>query len=228
MALAVVKRFIGPLRLHGYARGSFARIGSSLGSLGGATPVILFSSNPMRQSSSMASGRKSAIVRKLSHDWTAGYAASEVARGATELELLDQAGKVLRIALDQIKWVCYLRELGAAAGDPQNPEKLLQKRFRTRPRTAGLWLRLELVDHDVIEGIVANDASLVRGAGLLLTPPDTRSNTQRIFIPHSAIETLEVVARVGGAEKRRAAATEQPSLFAGSEGDNEPDAENEV
>jgi hypothetical protein len=167
----------------------------------------------------MASGRKPAIVRKLSRDWAAGYAASEVAHGASELELLDQAGKVLRISLDQIKWVCYLRELASAAADPQNPEKLLQKRFRSRPRTAGLWVRLELVDHDVIEGIVANDVSLVRGAGLLLTPPDTRSNTQRIFVPHQAIEVLEVVARVGGAEKRRgtAAATEQPSLFAGDE-----------
>jgi hypothetical protein len=167
----------------------------------------------------MASGRKPAIVRKLSRDWFAGYAPSEIERDATELELLDQAGKVLRIGLYQVKWVCYLRELAASTADPQNPEKLLQKRFRTRPRTAGLWVRLELVDHDVIEGIVANDVSLVRGAGWMLTPPDTRSNTQRIFVPHQAIESLEVVARVGVAEKRRgpAAATEQPSLFAGEE-----------
>lgn len=162
----------------------------------------------------MASGRKPALVRKLSRDWVAGYAASEVARGETELELLDQAGKVLRVALDQIKWVCYLRELAGAVADPQNPEKLLQKRFRTRPRTAGLWVRLELADHDVLEGIVANDVSLVRGAGLMLTPPDTRSNTQRVFVPYPAIESLEVVARVGGAEKRRGAAADQPSLFA--------------
>jgi hypothetical protein len=92
-----------------------------------------------------------------------------------------------------------------------------------------LWVRLELLDHDVIEGVVANDVSLVRGAGILLTPPDTRSNTQRIFVPHQAIESLEVVSRVGGAEKRRgpAPAIDQPSLFAG-ENDEELKPEDDL
>jgi len=204
----VVKSLIGYRRIAG-------DFGTSLPVAGGTIVTTFISRFLMRQSWTMATGRKPAIVRKLSRDWAAGYAAGEIGRGEAELELLDQAGKVIRVPLDQVKWVCYLRELGASISDPQNPEKLLQKRFRTRPRTAGLWVRLELVDHDVLEGIVANDVSLVRGAGVLLTPPDTRSNTQRIFVPHQAIETLEVVCRIGGAEKRRAVveADEQPSLF---------------
>ena len=156
------------------------------------------------------------IVRKLSRDWMAGYASSEFDPRTGELELLDQAGKVLRIGWDQIKWICYLRDLAASAGDPGNPEKLLQKRFSIRPRTAGLWLRITLVDHDQIEGIAANDASLVKGAGLMLTPPDTRSNTQRIFVPLQAIDSLEVVGLIGTGSKHRAtvrADEEQASLF---------------
>lgn len=164
----------------------------------------------------MASARKPAIVRKFSRDWAAGYVDGEIGRDAGDLEVLDQAGKVLRIALDQVKWVCYLRDLNGVAGDPQNPERLLQKRFRTRPRLSGLWLRVALADHDLIEGLAANDASLVCGAGLYLTPPDTRSNTQRIFLPASAIESLEVVSLIGRASHRHTEA-EQPSLFAGQD-----------
>ena len=68
-------------------------------------------------------------------------------------------------------------------GDQANPERLLQKKFTVRPRAAGLWLRMTLNDGDELEGIAANDRSLVTGAGLLVTPPDTRSNTQRIYFP---------------------------------------------
>ena len=170
----------------------------------------------------MATGRKPAIVRKLSRDWIAGYVAGEIDRAASDLEVLDSSGKVARIDLEQVKWVCYLRDLAGVAGDMSNPERLLQKRFRARPRMTGLWVRVELMDHDLVEGIVANDASLVQGAGVFLTPPDTRSNTQRIFIPLTAIENLEVVGLIGAATKRRSPAVEQeqPSLFAG-EGESE-------
>ena len=50
-----------------------------------------------------------------------------------------------------------------------------------------------------MEGLAANDRSLVEGAGLLLTPPDTRSNTQRIYVPRQAIQSLEVVSLIGAA-----------------------------
>ncbi len=134
---------------------------------------------------------------------------------APELELLDLNGKVLRIAWDQVKWVCYVRDL--PAGDSANPERLLHKRFAIRPRTAGLWLRMTLTDGEELEGLAANDRSLVDGAGLLLTPPDTRSNTQRIYVPRQAIQTLEVVSLIGKTGRKHTAAaipgTEQPDLF---------------
>ena len=95
-----------------------------------------------------------------------------------------------------------------------NPERLMQKRFAVRPRMAGLWLRMTLTDGDELEGLAANDRSLVDGAGLLLTPPDTRSNTQRIYVPRQAIQTLEVVSLIGTASrKRRGEAPQTPELF---------------
>lgn len=160
----------------------------------------------------MASGRKPVIVRKFSRDWTAGYAAGSFGQDEPELEILDPGGKVLRIGWEQVKWVCYVRDLPGS--DSTNPERLLHKRFAIRPRTAGVWLRMTLADGEEIEGLAANDRTLIEGAGLMLTPPDTRSNTQRIYVPRQAIQALEVVGLIGAA-KRRPQAEEQPELFPG-------------
>jgi len=171
----------------------------------------------VRQCRAMASQRKPVIVRKFSREWFAGYAEAGFGQDAADLEILDLAGKVLHIGWDQVKWVCYVRDFPAQSSDSANPERLLHKRFAIRPRTPGLWLRMTLTDNDELEGLAANDRSLLEGAGLLLTPPDTRSNTQRIYVPRQAIQTLEVVSLISAAgRKRRLAAgrtTEQPDLF---------------
>jgi hypothetical protein len=162
----------------------------------------------------MTSQRKPVIVRKFTREWLPGYASAAFPAEPGDLELLDLAGRVVRIPWEGIKWVCYVRELPAEGGDTASPERLIRKKFTVRPRTPGLWLRLTLLDGEELEGLAANDRSLIDGAGLLLTPPDTRSNTQRIFVPRTAIQTLEVAALIGAAGGRRSiAAIEQPDLF---------------
>lgn len=193
--------------------------------LSGAAAVRVTGScgNFVRQSRAMSSIRKPVIVRKFSREWCAGYAGAGFGYDGPELEILDPTGKVLRIGWDQVKWVCYVRDLPAISNPLSDPERLLHKRFSIRPRTAGLWLRMTLTDGEELEGLAANDRSLIEGAGLLLTPPDTRSNTQRIYIPRQAILTLEVVSLIGAAGRRPAAAdapttghskpVDQPDLF---------------
>jgi hypothetical protein len=167
----------------------------------------------------MASQRKLVIVRKFSRDWCAGYAGASFGHDAAELEILDLSGKVLRMSWDQVKWVCYVRDFPtpSSSNESANPERILHKRFAIRPRTPGLWLRMTLTDGEELEGLAANDRSLVEGAGLLLTPPDTRSNTQRIYVPRMAIQALEVLGLIGAAGRKSAgasaSASAQPELF---------------
>ena len=167
----------------------------------------------------MASARKPVIVRKFSRDWFAGYVGTEFGQTKPELEILDQAGKVVRVGWEQVKWMCYVRAFPAGQADQADPERLVRKRFSLRPRTAGLWMRLTLTDGDELEGLAANDRSLVEGAGLLLTPPDTRSNTQRIYVPRQSIQELDVLSLIGAGAQKRAAAPkpsgEQRDLFGG-------------
>lgn len=128
--------------------------------------------------------------------------------------MLDLAGKVVRMEWDAVKWVCYVRDLPGVA-DQANPERLIHRRFSVRPRTAGLWLRMTLQDGDDLEGLAANDRTLVDGSGLMLTPPDMRSNTQRIFVPRTAIKSLEVVSLIGAGRRRAGIPSDQPELFPG-------------
>lgn len=167
----------------------------------------------------MAGARKKAIVRKFSREWLAGYVAQEQLCHLGMVELLDLESKVALVSAQEIKWVCYVRDFNS--GEVNNPERLLRKTFAGRPRIEGVHLRLKLTDGDVMEGVAANDRSLLAGDGVFLLPPDTRSNTQRIWIPVTSIAEFEAVAVVGSARRKPSSApvngaapvADQPDLF---------------
>jgi hypothetical protein len=159
----------------------------------------------------MPVSRKKVIVRKLSRDWLSGYLPPADFVVHEEVEMLDLAGKLVSVAMTEVKWICFVRDF--QSGDAHQPERLLRKTFVTRPRTQGLWIRARLKDNDVIEGLAQNDLTLLDAAGLFLIPPDTRSNTQRIFLPRQAIAELEVLAVIKTGARRGPAEGLQESLF---------------
>jgi hypothetical protein len=156
------------------------------------------------------SSRKKVIVRKFSRDWLSGYADPlRFAAAGERLELLDMSGKVMTLATEDVKMMCFVREFLPG----EDPERLIRRRFTSRPRTPGLWLRLRLRDGDEMEGLASNDLSLADPIGLQFTPPDMRSNTQRIFVPRAALQSLEVVAVIHPGARRRTLLAEQEGLF---------------
>jgi hypothetical protein len=164
----------------------------------------------------MSSSRKKAIVRKFTREWVAGYLSPDRFVHEARLEMLDLAGKITTLDLEEIKWVCFVRDFNS--GEADNPERLVRKTFAGRPRSEGIFLRLKLTDGDVVEGLAANDLTLALGDGLFLIPPDTRSNTQRMWIPRSSLAELEIVAVIGSAAKKKTSAAisrpdTQESLF---------------
>ncbi len=144
----------------------------------------------------------------MDRDSVSGYVspASFIADG--KIEMLNTAGNVISIDLKEIKGVYFVREFGA-------PESLTRKTFTTRPRTEGLWIRLHFRDNEILEGMMPNDLAQLDGAGFMVNPPDTRSNTQRIFVPRSAVSGVTVLGVIGAATQRRRAAAEtrQVPLF---------------
>jgi len=59
---------------------------------------------------------------------------------------------------------------------------------------------------DLLEGLAPIDLTLLdaltEDAGLFLTPPDTRSNTQRLYVPRAAIAELHLLAVITSPSRR--------------------------
>jgi hypothetical protein len=144
----------------------------------------------------MPSTHKKVVVRKIDRDSLNGFLAPADFVREGKLELLNTSGNVVAIELRDIKVVYFVREFG----DAESPSR---KTFTTRPRTEGLWVRLRFKDSEVLEGMMPNDLSLTTAEGFLINPPDLRSNTQRIFVPRSALESLTVLAVIGASRRQR-------------------------
>ena len=171
----------------------------------------------------MSSSRKKVLVRRLTGEVVPGYLPfSGFVRDRTPqsaIDLLDLSGHIIPILIKDIKHICYVRDFNLS--DTINPERLTRRTFLARPRTEGLWLRLTFrgpsSTPDVFEGLAPIDASLLddllNDSGLQLIPPDTRSNTQRIYIPRSSITDLQLIAVITTPSRKKASqATGAPSL----------------
>jgi hypothetical protein len=142
----------------------------------------------------MPSTRKKVIVRKMDRDSVSGYVAPAQFVNEGKLELLNTAGTVVAIDLREIKGVYFVREFG-------DSESLTRKTFTTRPRSEGLWVRLRFKDNEVLEGLMPADLTQSTPEGFLINHPDQRSNTQRIFVPRTALESLTVLAVIGASRR---------------------------
>jgi hypothetical protein len=157
----------------------------------------------------MSSAHKKVIVRRFHGDTLPGYlplSGFVRSRGSEKdrvIDLLDLSGRVLQVSLAEIKHICYVRDFNL--NDSTNPERLTRRTFLARPRTEGLWVRLTFSgqttsssEPEQFEGLAPLDIVLMddilHDAGLFLIPPDVRSNTQRIYIPRTAIAELQLLA----------------------------------
>jgi len=143
----------------------------------------------------MPSTHKKVIVRKMDRDSVSGYVSPADFVREGKLEVLNTSGTVIAIDLREIKGVYFVREFGET--------ELVRKTFTTRPRSEGLWIRLRFKDSETLEGLMPADLTQAPPEGFLLSPPDQRSNTQRIFVPRTALESLTVLAVIGASRRKR-------------------------
>ena len=157
----------------------------------------------------MPSTHKKVVVRKMDRDSINGHVSPANFVREGKLELLNTSGNVVAIDLKDIKAVYFVREFG----EFESPGR---KTFTSRPRTEGLRVRLKFKDNEVLEGMMPNDLSLTTAEGFLINPPDLRSNTQRIYVPRTALDSLTVLAVIGATHRRRKATptdTRQVPMF---------------
>jgi hypothetical protein len=167
----------------------------------------------------MSNSPKKVLVRRFSGDVLPGYLPQAAFVRHNSIDLLDLAGRLISLSLNDIKTISYVRNFNLS--DPVNPERLTRRTFLARPRSEGLWLRLTFKTGDLLEGLAPTDRSLIDALagddGLFLTPPDTRSNTQRLYVPRAAFTDLQLLAVITTPSRRQPrpapAETLQDELF---------------
>jgi len=154
----------------------------------------------------MGSALKKVVVRRFEGGVAWGYLPQEGLRVEGGVDLMGVDGRSNPIAFNQIKLIAYVRDFNL--GDVADPERLGRRVFAGRPRGDGVWLRLRFRDGDSLEGLADVGVGFLETAevdgGLFLTPPDTRGNTLRVFVPRVALAGMELLGSVAAPSKRAA------------------------
>jgi hypothetical protein len=145
------------------------------------------------------STNKKVLVARFDRETLSGFVQSPGGFGTDSVELLTPEGSVVRIPYEDTKAVCFVRDF--ETGDTWREHRA----FATRPKTAGLWVRLRFRDGDSIEGMLANNLMLVEAAGFSVIPPDPTFQNQRIFVPRAALSEVQVLGVIGSPLRRRPA-----------------------
>jgi hypothetical protein len=168
---------------------------------------------------------KKVVVRRLDHGLMKGFVDSASYLGPNGVRMLDREGRTLTIPLHEIKGVFFVRDFD---GNPQRSERKL---FQSRPRLAGLWVRVTFKDKEVLEGLLPSNLVELSPEGFLVTPADLYSNNLRIFVPRTALSEITVLGVIpngrprklspkrGGLQGDTATAEGQIGLFPAAEGE---------
>ncbi len=144
-----------------------------------------------------ASTAKKVLIRRFDREPLTGFVNAQSYLQPQGVELLTPGGACLVVPYSEIKVVCFVRDFGSV--EPTQEKKV----FNTRPKTDGLWVRMELRDGEVLDGILSNNLLQLTQEGFTVTPPDAYSNNQKLFVPRAALSQLNVLGVVGSPLTRR-------------------------
>lgn len=154
-----------------------------------------------------ASTHKKVVVELLDRKSLRGFLNPSRLASLETLDLLTPEGAHQVLLLQKVRAIYFVRDL-------KDDFELERTSFLSRPKLDGLWVRLKFQDGETLEGVIQNDLLGFLDNGVQLTPPDLSANTDKIFVPRTALAELTVLGVVGIARRKPAAATAaQPRLF---------------
>lgn len=158
----------------------------------------------------MAAGQKKVVVRQTGGVLAWGYLPGEGFVVDGRVELIEVDARAKWIDLSEIETIAYVRDFNL--DDAIEPERMGRRAFSVRPKGEGLWVRVEFLrELAPLEGLLSFDLGFLDGVleegGISMVPPDTRGNTLRVFVPRTAMRTLEVLGWVSSPTKKLAEKT---------------------
>ena len=146
------------------------------------------------------STNKKVIVTRFDREPIAGFVQTPGGFTDDAVEVLTPSGSLLKVPYGEVKVVCFVKEF--EGGDSWQAHR----HFATRPKTNGLWVRLQFHDQDSVEGLIPNNLMTVEANGFQIIPPDPTFQNQRIFVPRAALIDVQVLGVIGSPLKRKAPA----------------------
>lgn len=140
---------------------------------------------------------KKAILQRFDKETLAGYVNPDSYLQPTGVELLSAQGNIATVPYAEIKSVAFVRDFEAHEHEKE------RQVFFTRPKMEGLWVSLRFRDGEVMEGVMTNNLLQLEHYGFTVIPPDSSGNRQRVFVPRTALQAIEVLGVVGSPLKKR-------------------------
>jgi hypothetical protein len=148
---------------------------------------------------------KKVVVQRFDRDAASGFVNPAAWLTPAGIELLTIAGAVQIIPYIETRAVFFVREFGT------DPAAGMRRAFLSRPKVAGLWVRLLFRDGETLEAVIPNDLLQIDAVGLNVIPPDT---AQRIWVPRTALQSVQVLSVMGSPLRRKPPARkDQIGLF---------------
>lgn len=143
------------------------------------------------------STNRKVIVTRFEREPVPGFLQTPGGLLADGVELLTPSGTLLHLPYSEVKAICFVRDLDGAE------TWRAHRNFATRPKAAGLWVRLMFRDGDSLQGIIANNLMAMEPGGFDIIPPDPTFQNQRIFVPRAALREVQVLGVIGSPLKRK-------------------------
>jgi hypothetical protein len=140
---------------------------------------------------------KKVLIRRFDREPLTGFVNAQTYLQPEGVELLTPSGTLSVVAYSEIKVVCFVKDFDSGEAGQE------KKVFNTRPKTDGLWVRMQLRDGEVLDGILSNNLLQLTPEGFTVTPPDAYSNNQKLFVPRAALAQFNVLGVVGSPLTRR-------------------------
>lgn len=144
----------------------------------------------------MASTNKKVLLTRFDREPLEGFVQTPEGLEADALELMRPDGSLVVLPWDDVKVVCFVRDFGK--GETWRDTRS----FASRPKAAGLWVKLTFRDGDWVEGVVPNNLMQLERGGFQVAPPDPSFQNQRLFAPRPALAGVEVLGVIGTSHRR--------------------------
>jgi hypothetical protein len=156
------------------------------------------------------STNKRVVAQRFDREPVYGFVHPQTFQTAAGVEMLTREGSIVNLPYHEVKVLCFVQDF-----DETIPP-LEGRVFTSRPKIAGLWVKMEFRDGSTMEGLLTTNLLQLETHGFTVTPPNANVAPQRVFVPRMAVRAVQMVAVVGGemsAKRKKGADERQISIF---------------